>query len=81
MGVVMSLDAIGRARSGLQVAVRLEGVAHNTANLATKDFHELSVEGVETKSGAKVLISTRQKWRTSGRTGRRAARRGRHLQR
>ena len=66
MGVEMSLDAIGRARSGLQVAsAKLEGVAHNTANLATKDFHELSVEGVETKSGAKVQISTRSRSGTS----------------
>ena len=37
-----------------------------TPQLRTKkDFHELSVEGVETKSGAKVQISTRSRSGTS----------------
>ena len=57
----MSLGAIGRAQGGLQVAgSKLDAVAHNTANMATKGVRQIDVNGVETPAGVKPQVTQRE---------------------
>ena len=53
----MSLLAIGRAQSGMQVAgARLNATANNTANLNTEGYREYEVQAVENESGVKAKV-------------------------
>lgn len=56
----MSLSAIGRARSGLELArTSLDAAAHNTANALTDGFRRVKVIGAETAAGGVEIRAAR----------------------
>ena len=57
----MSMNAIHRAQSGLNVAQRkLQSTAHNTANMNTEGHQDERTQGVESLGGARPVTERNQ---------------------